>query len=324
MPNGNAKPTPPPLPPLIESGPPRDVRAEFAEKSPPGRDQEESVRAFIQAKWDMLRGDTTFDPRIRELVYADFAQRVRDGAKIPPVPGGEGFGAFYTPGFKTAFNRGTSLYWHAICPTRPGGNVSTYLYLTATNRASHGCEALVHYNGQTDAHFSVYDWSLPESDKWRTDIAFPKLGDYLGEEAILGEIRQTLPIWNSTYEIFEVEQETAEEIPNPTVRWRNDVLLYHHEEKRWHLIYRNDYFATRSRQRSSFVGSWGPLVETFQPYYHDTEDFGTTTTQLNGENRAGRWGGWHELGPLVSTIHNCDKGFFSRYLDPNFRWVVGS
>jgi len=322
MPNGDGKPTPPPLPPQIESGAPRDVREQFAEKAPPAREQEESVRAFIQAKWDMLRGDTKFDPRVRDIVYADFAQRVRNGAKIPPVPGGEGFGVFYRPGFKTAFSMGTSLFWIAICPTRPGGNVSTYLYLTATNRASHGCEALVHYNGQTDAHFAVYDWSLPEGDQWQTYVSFTDLGDYLGEETILGEIRQTLPIWNSTYEIFEVEQD-PEEVANLR-RWRNDVLLYNHEETSWDLIYRNDYDATRSQQRSSFVGSWGPLVETFQSYYHDTEDFGTITTQLNTEGRSGRWGGWHELGPLEADIHNNDYGFFSRYLNPNFRWVAGS
>jgi len=27
---------------------------------------------------------------------------------------------------------------------------------------------------------------------------------------------------------------------------------------------------------------------------------------------------------LESDIHNNDYGFFSRYLDPNFRWVAGS
>ena len=44
-------------------------------------------------------------------------------AETPPVPGGVGYGMFYTPAFRTNFARGTSLYWRIICPTPPGGNV---------------------------------------------------------------------------------------------------------------------------------------------------------------------------------------------------------
>jgi hypothetical protein len=318
MPNGIVKPTPPPLPPGFESGTPRDVREQFAETSPPGRDREESLQAFLQAKWDMLHVNP-IDPRIRELVYEDFLRRVRDGARIPPVPGGEGYGPYYAPGFKTGFNLGTSLFWIAICPTTPGGNVTTHLYLTAMNRASFGCEAFISYDGQSDAHFVVFDWSRPNPTQWQWDKAFPDLGDYLGEGMILGELHQTLPIWNSTYQILDIEQEIAD-LP----RWRNDILLYHHDEKCWHLIYRHDYNAALERQRGAFIGSWGPIVETFQPYYQGTHDFGTITTQLTGENRAGRWGDWHKLTQSESNIPSCTNGFFARYLDPNSSWVVGS
>jgi hypothetical protein len=323
MPNGNGTPTPPPLPPLFASGPPRDVSEQFAEKPARGRNQKESVQAFIQSKWDMLHVNRAIDPRIRDLVYDDFLQRVRHGATIPPVPGGEGYGPFYTPGFKTGFTRGTSLFWIAICPTVPGGNVTTFLFLTAMNRASFGCEALVYYDGPAEALFSVFDWSRPISDGFQRFIAFSDLGDYLREEMVLGQVRQTLPIWNSTYQIIDIEQDPKEEIAN-VPRWRNEVLLYNHAETSWDSIYHHDYNATVSRQRGAFQGSWGPILEVFQPYYHDTEDFGTLTTQLVGENGAGQWGGWAELTQLESNIPSCTNGFFARHLNPNFRWLVGS
>jgi hypothetical protein len=328
MPSTRPRPTPPPLPPF-ESGPPGDARDAFAKPSPPGRERDESVKAFIQAKWDVLRGDTRIDPRFRALVFADFAKRLRYGADIPPVPGGYGYAAVYLPGFKTAFNGGTSLYWQAICPTKPGGNVSTYLFLTAANRASFGCEALVHYDAQTEAHFSVYDWSKPSDDRWQTDVAFSRLASYLFQQSIQGQIRQTLPIWNSTYEIVDVIEEpageNAEEIDLESKRrWRNDVLLYNHVESRWDLIYRHDYNASLGNQRGSTIGSWGPDVETFQQYYHGTEDFGTNATMLTAEDSQGQWGKWHLLGPFESEIRDWQQGFFPRFLHPNDRWIVGS
>jgi hypothetical protein len=46
----------------------------------------------------------------------------------------------------------------------PGGNVNTWLYLTATNRSGLGVEALVSYDGQNTPHFRVYDWA--RTDPW--------------------------------------------------------------------------------------------------------------------------------------------------------------
>ena len=55
---------------------------------------------------------------------------------------------FYTSAFRSAFARGTSLYYEIVCPTQPGGNVNTWLYLTGMNRAQRGVEAFVSYQGQ--------------------------------------------------------------------------------------------------------------------------------------------------------------------------------
>jgi hypothetical protein len=52
-----------------------------------------------------------------------------------PRPGGVGEGFFYTPDFKTSWGLGTSFSCDFVCPVPPGGNVNTWLYLTATNRS---------------------------------------------------------------------------------------------------------------------------------------------------------------------------------------------
>ncbi len=68
-----------------------------------------------------------------------------------PIPGGVGYGMFYTNAFRTAFARGTSFYYEIVCPHQPADNVTTWLYLTATNRSQRGVEAFVSYNGQKPA-----------------------------------------------------------------------------------------------------------------------------------------------------------------------------
>ena len=60
-----------------------------------------------------------------------------------PRPGGVGEGIFYNPDFKTSWGLGTSFSCDYVCPTPPGGNVNTWLYITATNRSGLGVEAFV-------------------------------------------------------------------------------------------------------------------------------------------------------------------------------------
>jgi hypothetical protein len=46
----------------------------------------------------------------------------KSAKKTPPVPGGVGYGMFYTSAFRSSFARGTSFFYEIVCPHQPGGN----------------------------------------------------------------------------------------------------------------------------------------------------------------------------------------------------------
>ncbi len=187
--------------------------------------------------------------------------------------------------------------------------MSTWLYITATNRAGLGVEAFVSYNGQGDTRFMVFDWA--RSDHWQTNVPFGNLGAYLRTDSIHSSGYQVLPIWNSTYEIG-------------ADRWRNEALLWNHVAGRWDLVYRYDYTATGAQQTGGWVGSWGPIVETFQSPYSGTSPMGAATTMLIGRDANGAWGQWRLLGPSDSYVRTDGVGFHLCFLDPNYRWAVNS
>jgi hypothetical protein len=216
---------------------------------------------------------------------------------------------FYTSAFRAAFGRGTSIYFEIACPTPPGGNVNTWLYLTATNRAQKGVEAFVSYQGQSDTRFKVFDWA--RTDQWQTNIPFANLSAYLRNTVTHGRVVQTLPVWNSTFEIA-------------TNRWRNEVLLLNRSTNSWDLVYRYDYSATAQDQRSGWVGSWGPIVETFQDTYTGTKELGSLNTMLIGRNDAGQWGNWSVLTASQTTVRNDGHGFTPVFVDPNYSYLVQS
>jgi hypothetical protein len=280
-----------------------------------------SERVFLASKLEMLRTHPSFTPAERLEAEAAIARTlgintvdvVRAIAtakrKTPPVPGGVGYGMFYTSGFRTAFGRGTSFYYEIVCPHQPGGNVNTWLYLTATNRAQKGVEAFVSYQGQNDTRFKVFDWA--RSDQWQTNIPFANLTSYLRSTVAHGWGLQALLVWNSTFEIG-------------TNRWRNEVLLHNRVTNRWDLVYRYDYTSTTTEQTSGWPGSWGPIVETFQNSYQNTRWLGFLNTMLIARNAAGQWGNWGVLTASQSTIRNDNQGFSPLFLDPNYSFVVRS
>jgi hypothetical protein len=216
-----------------------------------------------------------------------------------PVPGGVGYGSFYSSAYKTNWGTGTSLAFDVVCPQPPGG----------TNRAGLGVEAFVSYNGQNDTHFRVFDWA--RSDHWQTDIPFGHLSNYLTTSSAHGHPYQTLPIWNSTWKIN-------------SNTYRNQVLLYNHVRNGWDLVYQYDYTATDTQQKTDWVGSWGPIVETFQPSYNHTNPMGALATQLISADSSGHWGSWALLSASNSYIRTDNVGFHREFLDPNYAFVVTS
>lgn len=229
----------------------RDRRAQFTAISRSAPAKRGSARAFLASKLVMLRthpGLTEQQTAEGEAMLAHkFGTKARAVLDNQQAGGGVGYGMIYTNGFRAAFARGTSLYYEIVCPDLPGGNVDTWLYLTATNRAQRGVEALVAYDGQNDTRFLVFDWA--RSARWQVDVKLAKLTAYLRRTIAHGFSVQALLIQNNTVEIG-------------MGKWRNEVLL--RVANRWDLVYRFDYPSTTVEQQSGFVGSWGPIVETYQ------------------------------------------------------------
>jgi len=266
------------------------------------------LRAKLRTAQTHSRFDIPARDRALESVLERLGQKAQ-GLVTQPTPGGVGYGAFYNSTFKTLWGLGTSFSCEYVCPSTPGGNVNTWLYLTATNRAAMGVEAFVAYYAQNTPHFRVFDWA--RSDQWQTDIPFTSLGNYLASRLAHGRTYQVLPVWNSTWLVS-------------GSTYRNQALLYNRVRASWDLVYQYDYTATNTQQKSGWIGSWGPIVETFQSSYSQTRHMGALNTQLLSANSSGQWGSWARLFASNSYIRNDNVGFRLVFLDPNYAFTVVS
>jgi len=290
-----------------------DVRAEFAKITKKTPRNLASERAFITGKMHMAQTHPTLQLAERETLVTELAATLKQPAKkkiTPPVPGGVGYGMFYNAAVKTNFTTGTAIYFDIICPNPPGGNVNTWLYLTATNRSAKGVEAFISYNGQNQTFFKVFDWA--RADQWQTNIPFANLGNYLRTDSSHGSAYQVLPVMNVTSQSTGVNY------------WYNQVWLWNHVANRWDLIYQYGYAATLQDQKTGWVGSWGPIVETFQSPYSGTKPMGALSTQIISRNSNNQWGAWHFLGTADSYIRTDNVGFQLIFNDPNYNWAVRS
>lgn len=291
-----------------------DMQAEFQKITEQTPRDTVAEQAFIASKMHLIETHPTLHIAERDAIIAEFMA----GFKIllpekysGPIPGGVGYGIFYNPAFKTSFATGTAIYYEIICPNPPGGNVSTYLYLTATNRAAKGVEAFISYNGQNQTYFKVFDWARYPAEPWQTNIPFANLGNYLMTRSSHGNSYQVLPLLNITSQ-------------SGTNLWYNQVWLWNYVANRWDLVYQYRYSATQAEQKSGWIGSWGPIVETFQNAYNGTNPMGGLYTQLIGRNDNNQWGSWHFLSETDSSVRDDHKGFHLLFLDPNYSWAVNS
>jgi hypothetical protein len=302
-----------PVPSPLQEYTVADMRAEFARISRKTPRDKAAEQAFLAGRMHMLRTHPGLSVPEREAAAARLTSRLSrafkaaPGKVTPPTPGGVGYGMFYDAPFKTNFTTGTSLYWEIICPNPPGGNVNTYLYLTATNRSAMGVEAFISYNGQSQTTFRVYDWA--RSDPWQTNIPFSNLGPYLRTESAHGHPYQVLNLLNSTAQSGD--------------KWINQVWLFHHDRPGFDIVYFYAYAATLAQQTAGFVGSWGPIVETFQDSYVQTQPMGALNTQLVSSDN-NEWGAWSPLSASDSYSRVDNKGFFDIFLDANSSWAVRS
>ena len=120
-------------PPLAPSDRPhkavKDQRVHFAKVTAKQPVDRGFRTAFEQSKMLLAHTQPTTDLKLRDLAVRSVAKSLGGAAALKitqPVPGGVGYGMFYTDGFKTGWGRGTSFAFDVICPTPPGGNVNTF------------------------------------------------------------------------------------------------------------------------------------------------------------------------------------------------------
>jgi hypothetical protein len=305
----------------------RDVRADVARVARPRANEREELRAFLESKRRLIRSHLhlTSAEKARALADIDRIEANAEGAAPdaasgddagggdgadgePPLPGGVGFGVFYRPAFKMDFHTGTAAEYTIFCPTRPGGDVHSWLYLAATNRASRCPEAVVAYHGQDELAFAVFDWARP--DHWHAHLPLSFLGEYLDELVLNGSARQALRVLTFT------EQ-------SGDGRWRNEVYLRHPAHQTFDLVYAFEYRSTLPDQQAGWEGSWGPIVETFQNRYHGTEELGFAEFSV-ASRRAVEWDPWELLSPEDTYVAQDDVGFHMTHLEPNHTFLAAA
>jgi hypothetical protein len=189
-------------------------------------------------------------------------------AKAPAPAGGRvGYGIFYTPQFQHAFTNFACIDYGIIVPPRAGGNSMNFLYLTATNGTAKGVEALISFKGQTLPIFRIFDWSMPENNRWSLSIPVNQLSNNFATVIINGINHRSCRILNKT-------EQTGAGV------WENKVCLFNFSNTQWDIVYKRSYQSTVQAQHHDHFVSWGPIVETFQQRYTNLNAMGFFNAKL--------------------------------------------
>lgn len=230
-----------------------------------------------------------------------------------PVPGGIGYGVLYNSDYQSDFSTGTTIAHDIVCPTTPGGDVNTWLYLTSTNRAAKGVEAFILYKGQDNFCFKVFDWARPEGQAWQVSIPYSEMTPYLTKKNVNGVNRQSVTVQNTTVQVS-------------STQWKNVVHLMNYSTGVYDQVYSYTYTATLADQRKADSAWWGPIVETFQDSYNkDTNIMGFSNTWMHSKtsvSSSDTWKDWERLTSSNSHIGGPSKGFEMVYLQPNYTFLV--
>ena len=271
----------------------------------------EMQNTFLRSKLHMLQTYPVPPPQ-RERLVESFANQLSLTAPLDhsdPPPGGVGYGTYYNPYFKTAFQFGTALAWGIVFATPPGGNVDTFLYLTGMNRASVGAEAYIAYNGQDDIRFAVWDWSKPASQQPVVNCDLSAMTEYVGTIPVNGNQLPLIQLMNLTYQ-------------NGGESWTNEVQVLNQTTHVPTVAYQSSYPATIDQQKGSAIGSWAAIVETFQPFYQNTNPMGCFQAKIASMNAPGTWGPWGLLDPSEVSFRTDNKGFHPLLPPTDYNWLV--
>jgi hypothetical protein len=223
--------------------------------------------------------------------------------KSPPVPGGIGYGVYYNQAFQWNFSNFSGLDMGLLVPKSAGGNSTNYLYLTATNGTAKGVEALVSYYGQEEPQFKIYDWAVPDNDKFVRTYTLSSLTAYLSTVKVNGNDYRLIRILNRTERV------------SPGV-WENKVCLFNYTSTTWDKIYEYQYDIDDQKQKDQYQGSWGPLVETFQNNYTDLNSMGFYKALLYNDANSPK------LTAGNTMIRNDDDGVDIQFIDKNWIFYV--
>lgn len=295
-----------------------DVQKQFADLSKKSARNMDFEQAFLLSKIQTLKKQTHLATSYRNTAVSRLRTFLQEGYESKKPESRVGYGFFYNDSFRTAFDTGTVIALDFIAPTKTGGNISNYLYLTATNRASKSAEALISYCPQKDMCFRVFDPARIVDDwkaGWETGVikCYKDLGDYLTTKTAHGNSYQVLSIQNRTSE-------------SQNGNWINTVWLYNYRNNTYDRVYMFKYPCSKSVQKEydpSGYGWWGPIVEVFQESCKNTNHLGFFQTHLSSCDENGQWADWEPLLPIHSHSATEENiGFHEVFIEPNHGFAV--
>lgn len=297
--------------------PTTDVRKQFADLSKKSARNIDFEQEFLRSKIQMIKKQTQVTASCKNAAISRLQAFLQEGNKRESTESHVGYGFYYHDSFRTAFDTGTAIALDFIAPTKTSGNISNYLYLTATNRASKGVEALIYYSPQEDMCFRVFDPARIINNNhdtgWQTHTTYNDLGDYL----------TTMTAHGNSYQVLSIQNQTSE---SQNGNWANTVWLYNYRNNTYDQIYSFEYPCSKIKQKEydpSGYGWWGPIVEVFQESCSNTNHLGFLQTHLSACDENGQWTGWDPLLPTQSySATDATVGFQEVFVEPNHSFSV--
>jgi hypothetical protein len=178
-----------------------------------------------------------------------------------PVPGGIGSGITYALGQLQVFDS-SSLYTHMSVYPSGVGQLSDYLFTTATNRTEKTLEVVGIYDATGAANIGVFDWSCSTSSPCpdgATSASWQLTQPFSGRPCNYAPQND-----GGNHKHLGLYYENSSELVDGV--WTNAAYLWNYCDDAWDLIYLHQFTdSQRDCSSDNLCGWWGPILETFQP-----------------------------------------------------------
>ncbi|HJQ27008.1 MAG TPA: hypothetical protein VKA60_24180 [Blastocatellia bacterium] len=291
--------------------PVRDMTEQIQEISKRYRPSEKETAEFLERRQSPFMEDPArpFAPEGRISGLDPTASRIGPDVRFRNEPVNFIAGVLFKERVLDFINS-TGICFYILAPTRLSSDPVGRLYLTSSNRADHGCEALVRYENADQAMFLVWDWSTseqPDGTHFVVALDYAHWDDYKLTYNLDGVERQALYVMNFT-------RNTG---PG---QWKNEVYLLNRPAtgpSTFDRIYQRPFPWTPPAGSGKFF-DFGPYIETFVDNYGDTDFVGFADAKMVQDD--------HTF-PLTldnSRIRPTIGGFRKAHLDPNFTFLARS